>query len=52
MTNNKDLIMRISCISQYIEVKSEKILKIYQEIVGFHRYVLKYPSQKQDEYHT
>ena len=51
MTNNKDLIMRISRISQYIEVKSEKILKIYQEIVGFHRYILKYP-QKQDEYHT
>ena len=41
-TNNKDFMD-----SQYIEVKSEKILKIYV----FHRYILKYP-QKQDEYHT
>ena len=44
-------ILQILRISQYIEVKSEKILKIYQEILGFHQYILKYP-QKQDEYNA
>ena len=41
-------ILWILRISQYIEVKSEKILKIY----GFHRYILKYPQNKMNTIHS
>ena len=37
-------IIRISWISQYTVVKSEKILKKSKDLQGFHRYILKYPQ--------
>ena len=41
--DTKIQILRISQISQYTEVKSEKILKKSKDLQGFHRYILKYP---------
>ena len=42
--DTKIQIIRISWISQYIEVKSKKILKKSEDLQGFHRYILKYPQ--------
>ena len=45
--DTKIQIIRISWISQYTEVKSEKILKKSKDLQGFqgfHQYILKYPQ--------
>ena len=48
---NKIQITRISQISQYTEVKSEKILKKSKDLQGFHRYILKYPQNMNHKMH-
>ena len=44
-------IIRISQISQYTEVKSEKIVKKSKDIQGFHQYILKYPQNMNHKMH-